>query len=348
MKKAIVTLRIPETHLERLKSRCQVVLAGWGKTGRRLTERELSVIAQDAQILLAGYERVSARVIGSAQNLELIGCARATPVNIDVAAATERGIPVLFTPGRNANAAAEFTLGLMLAASRHIARAHHVLKTGDYLGEPASTFSGADPHPDVIWELDGKSPYKDFRGVELCERTAGLIGLGDIGSRVARLCQAFGLRVVAYSPYQDTRKAAALGVELLSLKELLAVSDFVSVHCRVTDETKRLLGKDEFALMKPTAYLINTARAIVIDQEALIEALQNGRIAGAALDVYWNEPLPRNHPLLRLENVTLTPHLAGATVEVAERHSGMIVNDVLTWLDGKTPANIYNREVMGE
>ena len=287
-------------------------------------------------------------LIAQASGLRLIGCARSNPVNVAVQAATARHIPVLYTPGRNAASTAEYTLGLMLAECRHIARSYHALKSGQFLGSPAETFSGADMHADVVWDLDGNSPYKVFPGRELSGSVLGLIGLGNVGSRVARLAQAFGMKVIAYSQNKDAERAQALGVELVPLERVLRTADFISIHCRVTPETVGLISEKEFAMMKPGAYLINTARAVVIDQAALIDALRQQRIAGAALDVYWYEPLPANHPLLQLDNVTVTPHLAGAANEVIHRHSQMIVDDVLTWLDGGIPEHVANPEVFSQ
>ena len=346
MLKALVTMKLTDTQFDRLRQRCDVVLTGWGRTGQLMNEAELLRETRDADILLVGYEAVSARVIGEAARLRLLGCARANPVNIDVPAASARGIPLLYTPGRNANTAAEFTMGLMLAESRHIARAYHALRGGQYLGAPMERFAGADPKEDVVWTLDGPSPYKLFRGVELGGRTLGLIGLGHIGARVAHFARAFDMEVVACDPYLGPDQAAAQGVRLVSLDDLLRQADFISVHCKVSRETEGLLGPREFALMKPGAYVINTARAIIIDQEALVDALRRRRIAGAALDVYWYEPLPANHPLLALDNVTLTPHLGGATEDVPERHSRMIVDDVFAWLDQSRPERVYNPEVL--
>lgn len=340
--KIVSTMVLTARQLSRLRQHAEVVETGWAKTGFKLSEGELAEAVADADALLVGYEDVPASVILNAPSLKLLGCARANPVNIDSDAATRRGIPLLYTPGRNANTAAEFTLGLMLAAARHICQAHHALKSGQYLGQPMDHFSGHDSKDDVVWTLDGPSPYKEFRGVELYERTLGLIGMGHIGARVARFARAFDMRVIAYDPYLAPERASGLGVELVSLDDLLRQADFVSVHCKVSEETKGLLGEREFALMKPTAYLINTARAVIIDQAALIDALQNHRIAGAAMDVYWYEPLPSNHPLLSMDNVTLTPHLGGATVDVPERHSRMIVDDVLAWMEGRQPERVYN------
>jgi D-3-phosphoglycerate dehydrogenase len=339
---ALVTLLISDTQLERLRSRCAVQLAGWGQTGNRLTEDELLALSRSAQFLIVGYEPVSARVIAANPDLRLIACGRGNPVNVDVAAATARGIPVLHTPGRNALAAAEFTLGLMINAARNITRGDRALRAGRYLGAERDEFTSADASTDITWNLDGESPYKQLCGMELNGRTLGLIGLGHVAAEVTRLAHAFGMRVVAHSFGNDRARAAELQITLTSLDDLLAQSDFISVHCRVSSESCGLLGREAFAAMKPGAYLINTARAAVIDQQALLDALRENRIAGAALDVFWYEPLPANHPLLSLENVILTPHLGGAAEEVAERHSRMIVDDIFAWMDGTKPRNVFN------
>ncbi len=344
--KAIVTMTISSTQLDRLQSRYEVIQAGWGKTGRRLSENELSATLEGADLLLVGYEQVTAQVIEKAKELKLIGCSRSNPVNVDVAAATLRGIPVIHAPGRNANAAAEFTIGLMLNVARHIARSDRALRSGRYLGDAASSFAGANPDHDIVWNLDGDSPYKQLRGFELRGRTLGLIGLGNVATQVVHLAQAFGMNVLVFSHAADAKLAAQLGIQMVELDELLQRSDFISVHCKVTDETRELLDSRAFRLMKPTAYLINSARAVVVDQEALLEALNEKRIAGAALDVFWYEPLPANHPLLKMENVTLTPHLGGATMEVPELHSKMIVDDVFLWLDQKMPRHVFNPDVL--
>jgi D-3-phosphoglycerate dehydrogenase len=232
-------------------------------------------------------------------------------------------------------------MGLILAEIRHIARAYHSLKIGRYLGKPAER-EKLPAKKDVIWELDGESPYKKFKGFELSGRTLGLIGLGSIGMRLAKLAKAFGMRVVAFDPYCGEERAREAHVKLLDLKEVLMLSDILSIHCKVTDETIGLIGKEQLALMKPTAYIINTARAAVIQEDALIEALQNKMIAGAALDVFWDEPLPANHPLLMMDNVTITPHLGGASYDVPVRHSQMMIEDVIRWIKNQQPVNVFS------
>ena len=339
---ALITLRISDSQLERLRTRCEVRLAGWGQTGERLPEDELMALSGSADLLIVGYENVTARVIENASRLRLIACGRGNPVNVDRQAASARKIPVLYTPGRNAETAAEFTLGLILDSARNITRGDRALRGGKYLGPEREEFSSADPGPDIVWDIDGSSPYKILEGRELRSRTLGLIGLGHVASEVARLARAFGLRVLAYNFGQEDERAGAAGVTLTGLDELLSQSDFISVHCKLSPQSRGLIDHRAFLRMKPDAYLINTARAAIVDQKALLDALQAGRIAGAALDVYWYEPLPANHPLLALDNVILTPHLAGAALEVPERHSRMIVDDVLAWLDGKQPKHVFN------
>ena len=154
------------------------------------------------------------------------------------------------------------------------------------------------------------------------------------------------MRVLAYSPFTHAAQARQVGVELVDLDALLQAADFISLHAGVTPASVGLLGRRELALLKPSAYLINSSRAALIDQSALIDALQQGKIAGAALDVFWYEPLPANHPLLQMENVTLTPHLAGAAADVRALHSQMIVDDIFRWLDGETPIHVANEEDM--
>lgn len=290
---------------------------------------------QGAEVLLVGYEHVTARVIDSCPTLRFIGCSRSNPVNVDMDAASRAGIVIVHTPGRNAIAAAEFTLGLLLSAARNIASGHHALKIGRYAGANSDGFTGSDESGDITWDLNRQTPYLELRGVELNGRTLGLVGLGNVATRVAMLARAFEMRVLVYSSARDAARAAQLGIEFVPFDLLLQESDFISIHCKVTDETCAMFSKRAFQLMKPNAYLINTARAIVVDQAALIEALTNRQIAGAALDVFWYEPIPANHPLLGLDNVVLTPHLGGSTTDVPPRHSKMLVDDLLAWSDGK-------------
>jgi phosphoglycerate dehydrogenase-like enzyme len=192
----------------------------------------------------------------------------------------------------------------------------------------------------VGWDFDGELPYLHFRGPELEGRTIGLVGYGAVGREVARRAAGgFGMRVLVFDPYVAEPGPPA---EAASLERLLEVSDVVSLHCPLTPDTTGLIGERRLALMGPHAVLVNTAKAPVVEEAALVTALAERRIAGAALDVFWTEPLPRDHPLLGLDNVTLTPHLAGAADDVVTHHSEMIVADVERVLAGQRPLHLAN------
>ncbi len=275
----------------------------------------------DADILIVHAAPVNAEVIDAAQDLKLIGCCRSGAANIDVSYATKKGIPVLFTPGRNAHAVADLTIGLIICEARGIARADAQMKSGVYCV------------PEV--------------GVELWGKTLGIIGLGSVGSAVAHRAEnGFNMEVLAHDPYIPKERAEELGVRLVDLETLLRESDFVTVHSRASPDAKPQITAEHLAMMKPTAYFINTSRGNNVDEQALIEALVNGRIAGAALDVYTEEPINPENPLLKLDNVTLTPHIGGITREVPLRTAEIIVEDVARFIRGEKPRNVLNVEVL--
>ena len=266
--------------------------------------REIMQDVHDTDILVAQFAPVSRRFIESASSLKVIGVLRGGTENVDVPFATERAITVLNTPGRNARAVAECALGMILAEVRNIARSHASLKAGQWRRE--------SPNRDVIPELN--------------ERTVGLVGYGAVARLVAGYLQALGSRILAYDPYAAGDPAPAI---LVDLPTLLRESDVVSLHARLTQESQHLISAMELALMKPTAVLVNTARSGLVDEQALVEALTERWIMGAALDVFDTEPLPPDHPLLKLDNVTITPHLAGSTID-AFRNSPKLMADALT------------------
>jgi len=303
-----------------------VTLAGWGQTHHALSEEGLARMVPDINLLIVEVETVTATVIAAARQLEVVAACRARPLNVDVATATARGVAVLATPGRNADSVADFAVGLMIALARNIRRGdQHLRRQG--------------------WLVQGEIPYFHFRGPELAGMTLGLVGCGSVGRGLAQRVQGFGMHVLIYDPYLSQEQVAGLG-RLTTLNKLLTRSDFVSLHVPVTEETRGMIGVAELKCMKPTAYLINTARAAVIDEAALFAALSRGRLAGAALDVLWEEPLPPDSPWLSLDNVLLTPHLGGAADDVKTHHSAMILEDLQTLLAGERPARLVNPEVL--
>ncbi|MEM4290323.1 MAG: 2-hydroxyacid dehydrogenase [Nitrososphaerota archaeon] len=285
---------------------------------------KLEPLVKDVDVLLVHVAPVTEGVLKAGGSLKVVGCARGAPINVDVDAATMFGIPVIYTPGRNAEAVADHTLGLILAQARNIVKAHTSLKNG-------------------IWS-DELYDYR-FCGSELSGKTLGLIGLGRVGSEVAKRAQAFKVRVISYDPYVNEEYMKSVGVEKVDLETLLKESDFISIHARLTPETRHMIGEKELKLMKPTAILINTARGEIVDERSLIKALEEGWIAGAALDVFESEPIPPEHPLLRIDNVIVNPHISGASRETVHRSAEMLAEDVANVLSGKRPRYCANPEV---
>jgi len=260
------------------------------------TAEGLVEAARQADVVITHYCPVPRRVIQAGSKLKVIAVARGGVENINVEAATEHEIAVVHIVGRHASAVAELTVGLMLAETRHIGRAHAAIQQGRWYRD--------DLEADECIELNGK--------------TVGLIGFGAVGRVVARRMAGFDVRLIAYDPYVPDEVMRQFNAAPIDLEVLLRESDIVSLHARLWSETRGMIGARELALMKPTAYLINTARAGLVDEAALLEALQTRSIRGAAMDVYSYEPLPADHPLCRLDNVTLTAHQAGSTQNVLE------------------------------
>ena len=330
--KTVVTAELTAEYLAQLQQICDVTLTGWAvKPGWTLSEDEAIEAFGNADIMVTGLDQITRRVLDACPNLKLIACPRGNPVNIDRAAANERGLPIVYTPGRNANAVAEYLIGALIGLIRSIPLSYHQIRNGRYLGAPSKDIYQTPKQDDIVWGLNMSkedNPFLTYQGYELFRRTFGMIGYGAIGRRLNRFLKAMDMRVVIYDPYLPASVAEEEGVEMMSLDDLLRTSDFVSLHCKVTEETKGMFGAREFSLMKPSAVFINTARGVIVQQKALIDALEQHRISGAVLDVFWQEPLPANHPLLKMDNVVFTPHIAGSSADVTTHHSIMIVGDV--------------------
>ncbi len=274
-------------------------------------------------VITSSLHQFTAEVMDLAPDLLVIGRPGIGLDNIDLAAATERGIAVVHTPDGPTEPVAEMVLGFLIMLAHKLPQADRHLRRHGFPGRYT------------------------LLGQDLVGKTLGLVGLGRIGGRVAGMCRAaLGMRVLAYDPYVDPERARALGAELMDdLHTLLAQADFVSVHVPLTPETRGLVGSAELAAMKPTAYLINTSRGPVVDEKALVQALREGRIAGAALDVFDPEPPSPDNPLFELENVIVTPHIGSYTEEGVWRMSMGAVEQVLQVLRGERPAHLANPEV---
>ncbi|MCR4392996.1 MAG: hypothetical protein NUV31_01340 [Dehalococcoidales bacterium] len=317
-----------ESHsLDLLSSRIGVIYRSWTESRQLIEPEELIDYIQNrnAGIVVIEADFIFEEVIESADRLRLIGVCRGSVNNVDIEAATRHGIPVINTPGRNNIAVAELTVGLTLSLVRHIPEAHSLVKSGGW--------------------IDPVGPYISLRGTELFGKTIGIIGFGAIGREVTSRMLALGMKVLVYDPYVDGSEIEGRGAKPVSLDELLKEADFISVHCSITDETRGMLNAQRLASLKQGVYFINTAGWEIAEESALLEALKDGRIAGAAFDIFDTHPLSPRSPLLKLPNVILTPHIGGATDNTIARYSQMITRDILRFLDGLKPVNLINPEV---
>jgi D-3-phosphoglycerate dehydrogenase len=276
----------------------------------------LAAIADVDAILVRSATKVDAEALAAAKRLKVVARAGVGLDNVDVKAATQSGVMVVNAPTSNIVSAAELAVALMLAAARHISPAHAALKDGE-------------------WK---RSKYS---GIELYEKTVGIVGLGRIGVLVAQRLSAFGMSVIAYDPYVQAGRAAQMGVRLVDLDTLLAESDFMSVHLPKTPETIGLIGADQLAKAKPNLVLVNAARGGIVDESALYDALKTGRIAAAGLDVFAKEPCT-DSPLFELENVVATPHLGASTDEAQEKAGIAVAKSVRLALAGELVPDAVN------
>jgi D-3-phosphoglycerate dehydrogenase len=276
----------------------------------------LAALPEASAILIRSATQVDAEAIAVAKQLKVVARAGVGLDNVDIKSATEAGVMVVNAPTSNIISAAELTVGHILSLARFIPAANASLAEG-------------------TWK---RSKYT---GVELFEKTIGIIGLGRIGALITARLQAFGMNVVAYDPYVTSARAQQLGVTLLTLDELLAQSDFVTIHMPRTPETTGMISTDQLALMKPTAFIVNVARGGLIDEDALYAALKSNRIAGAGLDVFVTEP-PSDSPLLGLDNIVLTPHLGASTDDAQEKAGVSVARSVRLALDGELVPDAVN------
>lgn len=321
--RALVTAPVRGPGLDLLRQLADVVVDPWvdQRPLRILDAQALAdrVAAEEADIVVVEADRCA----GPLFELPLVAVAatRGDPTNVDVAAATAAGVPVLRAPGRNADGVAELTVGLLLAATRGIVVADADVRAGRVFA-------------------DGTIPYQRFRAWELAGRTAGLVGLGAVGRAVRWRLQGLGMTVLAADPYAPD---ATCG-----LAELLERSDVVSMHAPVTPETHGMIGAAQFAAMREGVVYVNTARAQLHDTGALVDALRRGHVAACALDHVEGEQLPVDHPLLDFDRVVVTPHIGGATYDTEAHHTRMVAEGLCRLLAGAVPETCVNPEVLAD
>jgi glyoxylate reductase len=322
--KIFVTQPIPEKALVRLQALAEIELNP--DPLHIITKPELmAALKRNPYLFCLLHDRVDAEVINSSQNLKLIASMAITPAGVDVAAATARRIPVTTIPPLVTEATADIHWALLLAVARRVVEADRALRSGVFPGGQSMRFVGREVH--------GK--------------TLGIVGLGAIGEAVARRATGFGMRILYTKRRRlDEAREVALGAEYRSLDDLLRESDFVSVNAALSPETVHLINDRELSLMRPSAYLVNTARGPIVDEKALVRALEQKRIAGAALDVYEHEPMVEPG-LINLPNVVLTPHLGSAALDTRERIADIVVENIAAVIEGRRPPNLYNPEIYG-
>lgn len=304
----------PEPVVMLEKAGCEIVR---NTLGRPMTEDELVDAVGGVAGIVNGNDRITRRVIEAGRDLRVIAKNGVGVDNIDVQAATERGIVVTNTPGSNSDSVADLTFGLMLALARQIPAADRTTRAGE---------------------------WKRFIGTEVWGKTIGIVGLGRIGKGVAVRARGFNMNILAYEVVPDRSFAAEHGVSFVSLDELLSRADFITLNVPLLPETERLINARTLSLVKPTAFLVNTARGEVVDEEALFEALRDKRLAGAAVDAFLKEP-PGKSPLFDLPNVIVTPHMGAHTGEAAHKVGLMAAGGIVDVLAGRRPKHVVNPAV---
>lgn len=323
--KVLVTASFDDSAAAAAADHLDLVTVPQDMDGVSIADMGVDAQLSEAEVIIAELDRVDTATLAKASKLRLVVSCRANPVNVDLDACSSRGIPVATTPGRNANVTADFSFALILATVRHLSVGERWMREGNWRKD----------HP--------FEPYETFQGIGLAGRTLGILGGGAVGLRVARRAVGFDMNVLVYDPYLGADRMDS-AIKLCDLDEIFAQSDVVSIHVPVMESTIGLVGAHELSLMKPDSYLVNAARAVIIDQDALLEVLRQKKIAGAGFDVHYDEPLPRDSEMYTFDNVVLTPHIAGASNDVVREHSRMAIDAVRAWYEGRDIAHVANRD----
>ena len=324
---ALILAPFSDDHLEALRRLVRVEYESWTTTRRLYDPGQLieRLNRDNIAILVVEADFIFREVFEESKKLKFLGVCRSSLDHVDLKAATEYGVLVINTPERNARSVAELTLTLVLSLARQIPWLDRYVK-------------------DAHWQNPVEA-YISHKGIEIEGKTLGIIGLGSVGRIVSKLAQTLGMKVLAYDPYVGHLGTEKAGATLASLETVLTQSKFLSLHAPSSPATLNLLGERQIGMMEQGSFLINTASEDLVDEIALVQFLESGHLAGAALDVHKSHPIVPSSPLLKLDNVILTPHVGGATEETIERHSTMMFHDIDRFMQGQMPWHLTNPQV---
>lgn len=330
--KAFITASITEDRINELKNLFEVVYEPWRETGTIYFDtKDLIAKLEGIDVFITEADDLKSEEIFEKTNLKLVASCRGDPFNINLVAANSKKIPIIYSPLRNVDAVAEITVGYILALAKKLPLVDRTIHSEEF----------------KVREFEDWVKFlRSFEGIELKGKTVGIVGLGQIGKRVADRLKPFEVKFLIYDPFQPEEIVSPYGKKV-DLDELMKQSDFVTIHAMATEENDNLINEDLINSMKKTAYIINTAKGSLMDYDALLNALKDGKIAGAALDVFPIEPMDEDNEFVPFKNVIVSPHIGGDTSEIIKRQSDMIVENIKMWLNSEKPKNILNPQVFG-
>ena len=325
--KIVITAPFAAQQVEELKGQHEVLFSPQDDSTPLRSEEQLhSLLAEErAEIFITESDRVTAQVLAGLDDLKLLCVCRTGLNNIDIPACTDHGVALVNAPGRNAAAVADMVMALFIDMSRFLFEGEKLLRSGQ-------------------WD---EGIYYRLRGHELYGNTVATIGFGAIPKELAKRISGFGMKMIAYDPYVSAEIMASYGVEKVTLEEAFSGGDYVTLHLPVTEQTRHMVNRDLLKLMKPSAYFVNAARSAIVVEEDVLELLEKHQIAGAAFDVYEEEPLGLDSRFLKLDHTILIPHLGGASLDVVDNHSRMITTDIVRFISGQKPEHLVNPMVLG-
>jgi len=334
--KALVTAEIIIENILHAYPEIDFEFCGYGRDLKMLSPESFKEKCRDVDIIISEFDTIDESVMEIAKKLKLIVCCRAgVKTVVDIDAAKRKGIMVCNNAGRNAIAVSDFTMGLILDLTRNISKTNYLIKEKIITTEEQTM---PKEYQDSLWGLDAESPYITFRGSGVRNLILGLVGFGCAGRLVAEKAECFGMKVIVNDPYIDYSTVPE-SIDVVEFEELLQSADIVSVHCAGNKDLVDMFSTEQFKLMKSSAYFINTSRGYFVDEAALIDALNHGEICGAAVDVVKEEPMKPNNPLLNVQNLIITPHIAGSSSDTLHCGTDMVIEALGSYLKNERPRN---------